>query len=258
MTADSAELRAEVATACRVLAHRGLVDGILGHVSARVSEDEIVIRCRTATESGLSQSRAEDVWKVSLDGSPLDLPPGADPPKELPIHTELMGARRDVGCVIHAHPPHALLSGLAGLRPRPVFGAYNIPAMRLAMDGVPVYRRPILITRAELAQELVAAMGDSSVCLMVGHGITVAAATIAQATVLAVNLNELLGITVELSRLGAEPPEVKAEDLAELPDLGSAFNDRLTWRALIADLPPLRAEAGGCEHNGEGGAPSAE
>jgi len=165
MTADSVELRAEVATACRVLAHRGLVDGILGHVSARVSEDEIVIRCRTATESGLSQSRAEDVWKVSLDGSPLDLPPGADPPKELPIHTELMGARRDVGCVIHAHPPHALLSGLAGLRPRPVFGAYNIPAMRLAMDGVPIYRRPILITRAELAQELVAAGLNPGVAL---------------------------------------------------------------------------------------------
>jgi ribulose-5-phosphate 4-epimerase/fuculose-1-phosphate aldolase len=241
IAADSPALRDKVALACRILSHRGLVDGILGHVSARVAESELVVRCRTTDESGLAASCADEVCRVTLDGEPIDLPEGAALPKELPIHTELMRRRPDVGSVIHAHPPAALLSGLAELEPRAVFGAYNIPAMRLALDGVPVFRRPVLITRSDLAGELADAMDGRPVCLMVGHGITVAASTVEQATVLAVNLNALLEVTVELARLRAEPPEVSSEDLAELPDLGSAFNDTLVWNSLVAELPTLRS-----------------
>ena len=200
---DSEELRATVATACRVLAAKGLVEGILGHVSARVGPDELVIRCRGEDERGLRQTGVKDIWRLTLDGEVVDMPDGYEPPKELPIHTELLRARPDCGAVIHAHPPAALLCGLAELDPRPVFGAYNIPAMRLALDGVPVYPRPILITRAELAREMVDAMADRSVCLLRGHGITVAAESVEHATVLAVNLNELLAITVDLARLAS-------------------------------------------------------
>jgi len=234
---DGAELRRTVATACRVLERRGLVEGILGHVSARVSENELVIRCRGgARERGLRFSEASDVWRLTLDGEPVDVPESHDPPKELPIHTETLRARPEFGAVVHAHPPAALLAGLAGLRPRPVFGAYNMPAMRLAFSGVPVYERSVLVTRAELAAEMLAAMGDSDVVVLRGHGITVGAATVEQAIVLAVNLNVLLDVTVQLRRLGAEAPDVPPEDLAELPDLGSAFNDQLAWQALVAEL----------------------
>lgn len=243
--ADSPELRSKVALACRILAQRGLVDGILGHVSARVGDDEMVIRCRTAAEPGLSATTAAEIWRVGFGGTAIDLPEGAAPPKELPIHAELMRRRPDVGCVIHAHPPAALLAGLAGLAPRPVFGAFNIPAMRLALEGVPIYPRSVLITRDELAAELADAMRGRPVCLMVGHGITVAAPTVEQAAVMAVNLNVLLQVTVELARLGADPPEVGDADLAELPDLGSAFNDMLVWRSLVAELPPLHDAAVG-------------
>jgi ribulose-5-phosphate 4-epimerase/fuculose-1-phosphate aldolase len=234
---DGAELRRTVATACRVLERRGLVEGILGHVSARVSENELVIRCRGgARERGLRFSEASDVWRLTLDGEPIDVPESHDPPNELPIHTETLRRRPDFGAVVHAHPPAALLAGLAGLRPRPVFGAYNMPAMRLALESVPVYERPVLITRAELAAEMLAAMGDSDVVVLRGHGITVGARTVEQATVLAVNLNVLLDVTVQLRRLGADPPDVAPQDLAELPDLGSAFNDQLVWQALVAEL----------------------
>jgi 3,4-dihydroxyphthalate decarboxylase len=54
--------------------------------------------------------------------------------------------------------------------------------------------------------------------------------------VLAVNLNVLLDVTVKLALLGAEAPDVPPEDLAELPDLGGAFNDQLVWQALVAEL----------------------
>ena len=160
---DGPELRANVATACWVLAARGLVEGALGHVSARVSSDEIVIRCRGPHDGGLCMSDAGDVWRVTLDGDPVDLPEGYVAPKELPLHTELLRARPSLAAVVHAHPRSALLCGLAGLNVRPVFGAYNIPAMRLALRGVPIFPKMALVTRPELAREVVAAMAAETV-----------------------------------------------------------------------------------------------
>ncbi|MGH9094358.1 MAG: class II aldolase/adducin family protein, partial [Acidimicrobiales bacterium] len=137
---------------------------------------------------------------------------------------------------VHAHPPAAVACGLAGLELRPVFGSYNIPAMRMALTGVPVYPRSVLIRRDELAEEMLAVLADRRVCLLRGHGIVAAGETLEEATVAAVNLNELCLMTLELGRLGASPPVVPPEDLAELPDLGSRFNDELAWRSLVADL----------------------
>lgn len=106
----------------------------------------------------------------------------------------------------------------------------------MALDGVPVHPRPVLISRPELADELLATMGDADVCVMRGHGITVVGETVEQAVVRADNLDTLLRTTVELARLGARPPSVEERDLAELPDLGSAFNDGFVWRAHLAEV----------------------
>jgi len=230
------ERREAVATACRILANEGLVDGILGHVSARVDEKTMLVRCRSPRERGLALTTANDVRIVDFDGGGDELEARWSPPKELEIHSESYRARPAVGAVVHAHPRSALLCGLAGLEPRPVFGAYNIPALRLALDGVPIYPRPILITRRELAAEMLAAMESSTVCILRGHGITVVGNSVEQATVRAVDLHALLEITVQLAQLSAVPEPVSADDIAELPDLGSAFNDGLTWQALAAKV----------------------
>lgn len=79
-------------------------------------------------------------------------------------------------------------------------------------------------------------MGDRPICLLRGHGITVAGTSIEAATVMAVDLDVLVRITVDLARLGADPEEIEAADLAELPDLGSALNERFVWQSLAADL----------------------
>ncbi len=47
MTHDALdERRVELALACRVMAYRGLVADILGHISARVDERNLLMRCR--------------------------------------------------------------------------------------------------------------------------------------------------------------------------------------------------------------------
>jgi 3,4-dihydroxyphthalate decarboxylase len=229
-----ADPAATVALACRILAMEGLVEGVLGHVSRRVGEDRMLIRCRGRDERGLMFTTERDIRETDLDGTMTGADDGYRVPNELPIHGELMRARPEVGAVVHAHPPAVLLCGVAGLELRPVFGSYNIPAMRMALDGVPVYPRSVLIRRPDLAREMIMAMGDRPVCVLKGHGITVTGAGVEEAVVRALNLNALATVTLELARLGVRAPLVPAEDLAELPDLGSAFNDLAVWRHYAA------------------------
>jgi hypothetical protein len=100
-----ARLRETVAQACRILALEGLVEGVLGHVSARVDDTRMLLRCRGPAERGLELTSAEDVRLVDLDGHGDDPASGYAAPNELPIHGELLRARPEVGAVVHAHPP---------------------------------------------------------------------------------------------------------------------------------------------------------
>jgi 3,4-dihydroxyphthalate decarboxylase len=225
-----------LADACRVLAYRGVVDGILGHVSARADDEHLLVRTRGPQERGLRHTIAADIRLVNLDGQGDDLGEWTVP-NELPIHTEVLRARPDVGAVVHAHPPALLTCGLAGLPLRPIYGAFDIPGMRLAAQGVPVYPRSVLIRNRELAKEMLACMDNRAVCLLRGHGVTVTGATVQEAVVRTIALETLARVTLDLAKLGADVPVVPADDLAELPDLGSGFNNDAQWRALIAELP---------------------
>ena len=57
-------LRRKVAVACRILAHAGLAEDILGHVSARVGSDHLLVRCRGPLERGLAFTTVDDVRLV--------------------------------------------------------------------------------------------------------------------------------------------------------------------------------------------------
>src|SRR5262245_19543170 len=122
VSAELAAEREEVAAACRVLARRGLVDGLLGHVSLRVG-DEVLIRCRGPHERGLVFTGPEDVRLMTMAGTLIEAGQGWAVPNEFPIHTVLLDRRPDVNAVVHAHPRSALVAGLAGLTPQAVFGA---------------------------------------------------------------------------------------------------------------------------------------
>jgi 3,4-dihydroxyphthalate decarboxylase len=228
------ELRATVAQACRVLAVEGLGEGILGHVSVRTGDDRMLIRCRGAAEHGLLFTEDADVRLTDFDGTLIDPDDGYKVPNELPIHGELLRARPEINAVVHAHPPAVLVCGIAGLELRPIVGSYNMPAMRMALDGVPIYPRSILIRRPELAHEMMAAMGDRPVVVLKGHGITVTGDSVEQAVVRALNLNTLATVTLAVAQVGGRAEEIPAEDIAELPDLGPAFNDLAVWRYHVA------------------------
>lgn len=237
MAEPTEELREKIALSCRILAMEGCVDGILGHVSARITgREEMWIRCRGQEEQGVRYTTVDAIRRVDFNGQGLSLGNGYQVPNELPIHGEIYKKRRDVGCVIHAHPSEALVCGITDLDFRPVFGAFNIPAMRMALEGIPRFPRSYLVTRAELAAPMIATMGEKNICLMKGHGVTVTGKTVEEATVRTLNFHALAKITLQVAQTGRTAPDITPEDVAQLPDLGSTFNDLWTWRYYVKKL----------------------
>jgi ribulose-5-phosphate 4-epimerase/fuculose-1-phosphate aldolase len=240
-----AEQRLVIAQACRILALAGLTEDILGHVSVRTDDEAMLLRCRGPADRGLLFTTPGDVRRVRFDtgGGRATLVGAVDGteedyrlPHEAAIHAELLRARPDVRAVVHAHPRHAVLAELAGLTLRPVVGAYNIPAFRMALEHVPVYPRSVLVSTPELGRELVAAMGGADQCVLHGHGVAVVGASVEQAVSRALALEELARWTVELAGLGARPSPVSSRDSQQLPDLGAELNDRTLWRHHLARL----------------------
>jgi 3,4-dihydroxyphthalate decarboxylase len=231
---DDRVLRRKLATACRILAHAGLVEDVLGHVSARVGDDRLLVRCRGPRERGLAYTTPDDIRLVSFDGG--DPGAGYSVPNELSIHVEVLRADPDVHAVVHAHPPVLIAADLAGVPLLPLVGAYNIRAAKLAAAGIPVYPRAVLIRTPELAAEMIAAMGGKQVCVLRGHGVTTTGATIEQAVASALALDSLARMATSVVALGGTVRALPDDDMALLPDLGSAFNDELLWRHHAARL----------------------
>ena len=230
-------LREKVAVSCRILAMEDLVDDILGHVSARISTaNEMWIRCRSPEEEGVRYTTVDAIRRVDFDGKGPHKGEQYQVPNELPIHGQIYKKRPEAGCVIHAHPKEALICGITEIELRPIFGAFNIPAMRMALEGIPVFPRSYLVNRPELAAPLIEIMGEKPICLMKGHGITVTGRSVEEATVRALNFNALTRAILQVAQTGRRAPEISAEDIEKLPDLGSTFTDTWVWRYYVRKL----------------------
>jgi 3,4-dihydroxyphthalate decarboxylase len=207
-SAELADQRAEVAQACRVLAGRGLADGILGHISQRVDLNRLLVRCRGPAERGLAFTDPADIHLVDLDGQAAgrgELEGGWAVPNELPLHTEILRARPDVVAVVHAHPPA-------------------------------VYPRCVLIRDRRLAAEMMQAMGGRPVVILRGHGLTSAGSGVADAVLRALSVDTIAALSLRVVSAGGVLSDLPDEDLAELPDLGGAFNTATAWRHELARL----------------------
>ncbi|HEX5254338.1 MAG TPA: class II aldolase/adducin family protein [Mycobacterium sp.] len=230
------EKRDLVAQACRVAAARKLVDGILGHISLRIDEDHLLIRCRSDSDTGVAFTRGSDIRLIRFDGSagaPDELD-GYRVPNELPIHVEAMRANPDHLAIAHLHPPAVVAADLAGIKIRPIYGAYDIPGAWLARRGVPVYERAVLIRSPELGKEMVAAMRGQPIVICRGHGITSAAASVQEAVLQAIRLDELARMSLKVVAAGGSLCDLDEDDWDDLPDLGPNFITAAAWRFEVA------------------------
>jgi ribulose-5-phosphate 4-epimerase/fuculose-1-phosphate aldolase len=235
---DLQQQRELVAQACRVAAARGLVDGILGHLSLRIDDERLLIRCRSDTDTGVAFTRPHDIRLIRFDGTeaaPGELD-GYRPPNELAIHVETLLAQPHHLAVAHLHPPAVVAADLAGIALRPIYGGYDIAGAQLARGGVPVYERAVLIRNPLLGKEMVAAMRGQPIVICRGHGITSAATTVQQAVLQAISLDALARMSLRVQAAGGTLRDIDDRDWEDLPDLGPGFNVDAAWRHAVARI----------------------
>lgn len=208
------ELKVLVAQSCRVLGKENMTREPAGHVSARIpGTDRFVIKGRGPGEAALRYTRPEDLIIMDYDGKKVEGRSDLNPPNETAIHAEILKARPDVNCVIHVHPPNVVLFTITDTELMPIIGAYDPQALAMVLGGIPRYPRSILINSPELGQDLAKALGDKSVCLMQGHGITACGPSVQEATITAWRLNDLAELNYRAHLLGTPHP-ISDEDIA--------------------------------------------
>ncbi len=154
------ELKEKCTQSHRVLTMTGSMGDTTGHVMVRVpGTDHVLVRCRSETDWSPRYARPEALHVVDLDGNPAEELESFLPPPERHIACAVLKARPEVNCVIHAHPPAQVLCSITGVEIRPIVGSANAGGMRLALGGVPVYPRSILVASPEIAGAMVAGYG---------------------------------------------------------------------------------------------------
>ena len=172
-------VRARLALALAMLEREGIID-FNGHFSARLPDGRgLVIN---AADSVRSRIRATDFIEIGFDGRPLS--GDRTPPMEFHLHAQIYLRRPDVHAVAHTHPCWSTVLTTAGQCWQPV-------TMQAAVLGqVRTFDKTASINSVALGEEVAEFLGSDKAALMRRHGAVTVAASITDAFVLAVYLEE--------------------------------------------------------------------
>ena len=205
MIAVAQSLREQVAWACRIIAIEGYADLTLGHVSARDADGVVWIKRKGVA---LDEVEPGDVVPLGDTDATLHL--------ETVLHEGVYRARRDVGAVIHGHPPYATALGAT----RADLEILTHDGILFA-DGLGRFSDPDLIVDDEQGDAVAAALGTRRAVLLENHGVLVvgkdlpwAVLTAARLQSIAATLGKLRPITTTLAR-ELEPVKYRDAFVAE-------------------------------------------
>jgi ribulose-5-phosphate 4-epimerase/fuculose-1-phosphate aldolase len=211
---DQSDLYDKLALAGRVLAGEGLTRVSYGHISAwsTPAREAIALRGRPASDCGLEFAASGDMVELDLMGTILR--GEASPPRESPIHLEILRARPDVASVVHVHPRIVVALRASGIRLLPIYGAYDPPGVDLALDNIGYFSSSKLIDTAERGREVVDALGDKTACVLDGHGVVVVGGSIEAAVLNTIALCELAHVNWMAAAVG-HPVGIPRQELSE-------------------------------------------
>ena len=216
--AELDDLKDEVAKACRIIGRLHLTREPNGHVSVRIPDSELVlVKARGSGEAPLSYTTPDDLAVIDMDGNMVEGRDGLARPAEVFIHTEVLRTRPELSSVIHIHPPNIVAYTIADKPILPIVGAYNPAVLRMVDAGIPTYPRSVLINSKERGGDLAQALGTARICLMRAHGITSAGATVEEATLNVIHLNDLAELQFKADLLGGAIP-ISYEDKRDILD----------------------------------------
>jgi ribulose-5-phosphate 4-epimerase/fuculose-1-phosphate aldolase len=167
----------DLALCLRMLEHQGIID-FNGHASIR-TEGGMFINVGSSQRSRLT---ADDICTVDLQGNLIE--GKGKPPLEFHLHAGIYRDRPDVNAIVHAHPQWSTYLTMTGTPYLPVF------AQGTLVHPVPVLDTPDSINSPEMSARLNAVQGSRPAALMKSHGAVTVGATIVEAFVLIVYLEE--------------------------------------------------------------------
>ena len=195
MTTAEESVRHEVIRVCRVLDGLGLVEGF-GHVSIRLADGNILIT--PARAPGLV--RADELLTFNPAGGPVAGRDGAGP-LERWMHFAIYRARPDVQAIARTHSCMAAALGVANTA---VHTAHGFGAMLGAV--VPVHPENDLITDDAMGRAVAASLADNTAVLLRGNGALVSGATLPEACVRAIFLEQAAWLQVTAAGVGGAVP----------------------------------------------------
>ena len=210
----------EFVIANRILADQHVIEDGFGHLSFRSPTDPKHFYMARARGAGMIV--ADDVMEFDLEGKPID-EQGRRMFGERFIHSEIYKARPDVQAVVHSHASSVVPFGIAGKPLRPVahmagFLLHEVPVFEIRDAGG--NETNMLVASSMLGAALAKVLGQESVVLMRGHGMTVVGTSMKQAVFRAIYTDVNARIQTEAMKMG----EVKALNDAEAAKV-SATND---------------------------------
>ncbi len=154
--------RLKVAELGKKMLTSGLVAGTWGNISALVHQEGVMV----ITPSGMDYANLQSSDIVVLDLQGKILEGDRKPSSEAPLHLAIYQARRDVAGVVHTHSEVA--TAFAVVR-EPIPPVVEDAAM--LVGGAVAVAEYALPGTEELAQHVVAALGDRYAVLMANHGL---------------------------------------------------------------------------------------
>ncbi|MEV5845462.1 class II aldolase/adducin family protein [Streptomyces sp. NPDC051985] len=191
----------QVVTGCHVLGADDLGDPVWGHVSQRDPGGRGV--WLKSGGRGFDEVSEDDVSLVDLGGNLL-AGTGA-PPKEFPLHTEVLRARADIHSVVHVHSPYAIALAATGAP----LHAFSNAAGPFA-DDVPRFDEPAgLIQTSALGAAVADCLGDARALFLVGHGIIAVGSGVATAVTTAILLERACRLQLLANSAGGVLPRLR-------------------------------------------------
>lgn len=226
MSPQLTELLDDLATANRILAHYGVLDGF-GHVSARHPERPgCFLLSRSLAPELVTPA---DVMTFDADSNAVD---GDDrkPYVERYIHGEVYRARADVMAVVHSHSPSVIPFAASSVKMRPI---YHMSGFLAGGAGVFDIRdgfgcTDMLVRNTAHGQALVEKLGAEAVVLMRGHGFVAVADTIPLAVYRAMYTELNASIQSRAIGLGGEVTYLDPQE-AGLADAANRIQTARPW-----------------------------
>ena len=207
MTHD--DIKQKLILAGKVLVAEGQDDFTRGHISMRQPDNPSRFFMKPHSV-GLDELTMENILTIDLDGNVVA--GSSRRHSEVYIHSEIFKARPDVHSVIHTHPPYSVALSASG---RPL-KCYSQPGA-LFFEALGVYADTIaLIRTSAMGKGVALALGPHRAVLLKNHGVAVVGASIEEAVITVIMLENAAQVQMITEAAGDPGPEFPRTDIEKL------------------------------------------